>query len=195
MSQVGKRVPDVRGAAVINGKEIKHDFGLNDLKGNYVLLFFYPLDFTFVCPTELHAFQDKLSEFENKGCKVVGCSIDSVHSHLAWLETPIQRGGIQGVTYPIISDINKEFGRAFDALKEDAGISYRATFLIDKEGVIRHVSINDLSLGRNVDECLRLLDALQFVEAHGEVCPAGWQKGKKSMKPTQMGLSEYFKAP
>ncbi len=192
MSQVGNNIPDLHCSAVIDGKEINENFCLGDLVGRYLIIFFYPSDFTFVCPTELHAFQDKLPEFTKRGCQVVGCSVDSVYSHLAWLETPMQKGGIQGVTYPLLSDIKKEISRAFEVLKEDQGCSYRATFLVDKAGVIRHSSVNDLPLGRSIDEILRLLDALQHVEAHGEVCPAGWQKGGKSMNPTVQGLKDYF---
>lgn len=193
MSLVGKKIPDLSCVAVMHGKEIDENFCLRDLMGKYVLLFFYPLDFTFVCPTELHAFQDKLQEFEKRNCQVVGCSVDSQFTHLAWLNTPMEKGGIQGVTYTLLSDLNKEISRGFSVLNEQAGISYRGSFLIDKEGTIKHLSVNDLALGRNVEEFLRLLDALQYTEEHGEVCPAGWQKGKKSMKPTAEGLKDYFK--
>ena len=157
-----------------------------------MILFFYPLDFTFVCPTELHAFQEKIEAFEERGAQVVGCSIDSCFSHIAWLETPRSKGGIQGVEYPIISDINKELAKAYDVLCEEEGIAYRGLFLIDREGVVRHQLVNDLPLGRSVDEALRMIDALAFFENSGEVCPANWSLGQKGMKTTQEGLSEFF---
>lgn len=187
---VGKKAPQFNLKAVVKGKI--ESFSLNALKGRYVVLFFYPLDFTFVCPTELHAFQEKLPEFEKRGATVVGCSVDSCFSHSAWLNIPRSRGGIEGVEYPILSDINKELARSYDVLKEDEGVAYRGLFLIDKEGVVRHQIVNDLPLGRSVDEALRMIDALTFFESHGEVCPANWQSGKKSMKATQEGLVDYF---
>lgn len=193
MSLVTKKIPNLGTIAVTHGKDFDENFSLGDLEGKYVLLFFYPLDFTFVCPTELHAFQDFLPEFEKRNCVVLGCSIDSHFAHHAWLNTPIEKGGIQGVTYTLLADTNKEIARSFGVLKEDEGIAFRGTFLIDKKGIVRHESINDLPLGRNVEEFLRLLDALQFTEEHGEVCPAGWHKGAKSMKPTPEGLTDYFK--
>ncbi|RAP32056.1 thioredoxin peroxidase [Candidatus Marinamargulisbacteria bacterium SCGC AG-414-C22] len=190
---VGKKAPDFDVKAVINGGDVVDSYTLSQFQGEkYVVLFFYPLDFTFVCPTELHAFQEKLAEFKLKNVEVVGCSVDSWFSHKAWLETPKIKGGIQGVTYPIISDFNKEISTAYDVLKEDLGASYRGLFLIDKEGIVRHQVVNDLPLGRNVDEALRLVDALQFTEKHGEVCPANWTQGQQSMKANQEGLEEYF---
>lgn len=188
---VGKKAPEFNLKAVIKGK-IENQFSLSSLRGKYVLLFFYPLDFTFVCPTELHAFQEQLAEFEKRNAQVVGCSVDSCFSHTAWLNTPRSKGGIEGVQYPILSDINKRVCRDYDVLKEDEGIAYRGLFLIDKEGVVRHQIVNDLPLGRSVEEALRMIDALIFFEQNGEVCPANWQKGKKSMKATQEGLCEYF---
>ncbi|MCC5831932.1 MAG: peroxiredoxin [Chlamydiales bacterium] len=188
---VGKKAPDFHLKAVVKGK-IVNQFSLSSLLGNYVLLFFYPLDFTFVCPTELHAFQDRLNEFESRGAQVVGCSVDSCFSHTAWLNTPRSKGGIEGVQYPILSDINKRVCRDYDVLKEDEGIAYRGLFLIDKEGIVRHQVVNDLPLGRSVDEALRMIDALIFFENHGEVCPADWKRGEKSMKATPEGLTEYF---
>jgi len=157
-----------------------------------VVLFFYPLDFTFVCPTELHAFSEKLKDFEERNTKVIGVSIDSHFSHLAWLNTPRSKGGIQGVEYPIVSDLNKTVSKDYDVLVEGAGIAYRGLFLMDKDHVVRHQVVNDLPLGRNVSEALRMVDALQFTEKHGEVCPANWNHGAKSMKPTQEGLEEFF---
>lgn len=191
MSFIGKKVPAFSAKAVIENRCVDN-FSLQDLEGKYVVLFFYPLDFTFVCPTELHAFQDKLSAFEERKAAVVGCSIDSHFSHLAWLQTPKNKGGIQGVTYPIISDINKNIAKEFGVLAEEEGIAYRGLFLIDKKGVIRHYVVNDLPLGRSVEEALRTLDALIFFEEHGEVCPANWHQGDKAMAPTQEGLYSYF---
>ena len=189
---VGKQAPDFNEKAVINGSEIVDSFTLSQFKGKYVILFFYPLDFTFVCPTELHAFQEKLEEFKLKNVEVLGCSVDSWHSHFAWLTTPKAKGGIQGVTYPLISDFNKKISADYDVLKEDMGASYRGLFLIDQEGIVRHQIVNDLPLGRNVDEALRMVDALQFNEEHGEVCPANWAKGKQAMKANKEGLETYF---
>ncbi len=188
---VGKPAPDFTATAVEKG-EIIDNFKLSDFKGQYIVLFFYPLDFTFVCPTELHAFSDRLNEFEQKNVKVIGVSIDSHFSHLAWLNTPKSKGGIQGVQYPIVSDLNKTISADYDVLVEGAGIAYRGLFLLDKDHVVRHQVVNDLPLGRNVSETLRMVDALQYTEAHGEVCPANWNQGEKSMKPTQDGLEEFF---
>lgn len=190
MTLVGKKAPEFKAKAAIKDKII--DLSLSDYVGKYVIFFFYPLDFTFVCPTELHAFQEKLKEFEKKHAQVIGCSIDSCYSHAAWLNTSKIKGGIQGVTYPIVSDIHKTICRDYEVLKEDEGIAYRGLFLIDRSGIVRHQLINDLPLGRSVDEALRVLDALIFHELHGEVCPANWQSGSKAMKPTDQGLAEYF---
>lgn len=189
---VGKKAPTICVSAVINGTI--QQFSIEELKGQYILLFFYPLDFTFVCPTELHAFQDRLCEFTTRGTQVIGCSVDSCFSHKAWLATPRAKGGIEGVTYPLLSDMNKELSRAYDVLKESEGIAYRGLFLIDKEGIVRHQIVNDLPLGRSVDEALRMIDALIFFENNGEVCPANWRSGKLAMKATTKGLEEYFTA-
>lgn len=159
-----------------------------------MLLFFYPLDFTFVCPTELHAFNNKLDAFKKRNVEVIAVSVDSHYSHLAWLETPKTRGGIEGVRYAIVSDINKTISRDYDVLVEGQGIAYRGLFLIDREGVVRHQVVNDLPLGRSVDEALRIVDALQNYEKFGEVCPADWHQGEKAMKPDAIGLKEYFSA-
>lgn len=191
MSLVGKKAPEFTAKAVVNGK-IADNFSLSDFRGKYIVFFFYPLDFTFVCPTELHAFQEKLSEFKKRDAELVACSIDSWFSHAAWLDMPKQKGGIQGVSYPIVSDITKSIARDFDVLQEEMGIAYRGLFLIDKEGIVRHQLINDLPLGRSVDEVLRLLDALIFHEEHGEVCPANWTRGSKGMTPDNKGLESYF---
>jgi peroxiredoxin (alkyl hydroperoxide reductase subunit C) len=193
MSLVGKEAPDFKVKAAVKGGEIQDGFTLSQFREKkYVVLFFYPLDFTFVCPTELHAFQDKLAEFEAKDVQVIGASVDSWFSHVAWLKTPKSEGGIEGVKYPIISDFNKEISKAYGILFEGLGAAYRGLFLIDKKGVVRHQTVNDLPLGRNVDEVMRLVDALQFHEKHGEVCPANWKEGEKSMKPNSDGLKKYF---
>jgi len=188
---VGRQAPDFSATAVVGG-DFKEGFKLSDYKGKYVLFFFYPMDFTFVCPTELHAFQEKLEDFKKFKCEVIGCSVDSHYSHLAWLNTKRSDGGIQGITYPLVSDINKTIARDYDVLIPNAGVALRGAFLIDKAGIVRHQTINDLPLGRNVSEFLRLVEALQFTEEHGEVCPANWKKGEKGMKPTQNGLKAYF---
>lgn len=188
---IGKKAPNFKASAVANG-QINEDFSPDLFDGKYILLFFYPLDFTFVCPTELHAFQEKLGEFEKRGAQVIGCSVDSAFSHLAWVNTPKTKGGIEGVTYPLVADLNKNIARDYQVLDEEAGIAFRGLFLMDKDHIIRHQLVNDLPLGRSVDEALRLLDALIFHEENGEVCPANWQKGEKSMKPTPEGLATYF---
>jgi len=189
---VGKQAPEFEAVAVEKDRIIE-GFKLSDFKGQYVVLFFYPLDFTFVCPTELHAFNERLNEFEEKNVKLIGVSIDSHFSHLAWLDTPKSKGGIEGVAYPIVSDINKTISRDYDVLVEDAGIAYRGLFLLDKDHIVRHQVVNDLPLGRNVSETLRMVDALQFTEEHGEVCPANWNQGDRAMKPDQDGLEDFFK--
>lgn len=190
---VGKKAPEFNSKAVIKDK-IQDSFSLSSLKGHYVLLFFYPLNFTFVCPTELHAFQEQLSEFKKRNTQVVGCSVDSCFSHLAWLGTPRKQGGINGVEYPILSDMNKQIARAYDVLNEEEGIAYRGLFLIDRNGFVRHQIVNDLPLGRSVNEALRMIDALIKHEMHGEVCPANWNVGKKAMKANHEGVIEYFAA-
>lgn len=178
---VGKVAPEFTEKAVVKG-QIVDAFSLKDLLGKYVLFFFYPLDFTFVCPTELHAFQEMLPEFEKRGAAVVGCSVDSCFSHLAWLRTPRSEGGIEGVEYPLVSDLNKHISSKFHVLKEDEGIAYRGLFLIDKQGIVRHQLVNDLPLGRSLEEAMRMLDSLIFVEKNGEVCPANWKPGLKGIK-------------
>lgn len=188
---VGREAPDFSAKAV-HVSSVVDGFTMSQFKGKYVVFFFYPLDFTFVCPTELHAFQEKLEEFKSRDCEVVGCSIDSHYSHLAWLNTPKSEGGIEGVTYPIVSDIHKTISRDYGVLFEAAGVAFRGLFLIDKKGVVRHQVINDLPLGRSVDETLRMVDALQYFESNGEVCPANWRTGEKAMTPNREGLSSYF---
>ncbi len=189
---VGKTAPDFEAAAVVDGNKIVENFKLSDYKGKHIVLFFYPLDFTFVCPTELHAFQAKLEDFKKRDVEVIGVSVDSQFSHFAWLNTPVAKGGIEGVKYPLVADLNKTISLDYDVLVEGAGVAYRGLFLIDPEFNVRHQVINDLPLGRNIDEALRMVDALQFFEKNGEVCPANWHEGEKSMKPDQAGLEEYF---
>lgn len=190
---VGRKAPGFSTKAVAN-KTILENFTLEQYLGKKVLLFFYPLDFTFVCPTELHAFQESLAEFEKRGCQVIGCSVDSAYSHLAWVETPKAKGGIEGVTYPLISDLNKTIARDYDVLVPNEGIAFRALFLIDENGVVFHQLVNALALGRSVEEALRVLDAQLFFEQNGEVCPANWSKGKKGMVATNVGLQNYVAA-
>ncbi|MFN3651518.1 MAG: peroxiredoxin [Armatimonadota bacterium] len=188
---VGKPAPDFSVTAVQNG-EILEDFTLSQFRGKkYVVLFFYPLDFTFVCPTELHQFQAKLQEFEALDAQVIGGSTDSWFSHLAWLQTPKKQGGIQGVTYPIISDFNKTVAQDYDILLP-GGMALRGTFIIDREGIVQSQIVNNLPLGRSVDETLRTLRALRFCEEHGEVCPANWTPEAQGMKPDAEGLRTYF---
>jgi peroxiredoxin 2/4 len=203
---VGKQAPSFTASAVINGEEIVENFSLDQYLGKkMVVFFFYPKDFTFVCPTELHAFQEKLAEFESRGVAVVACSTDSEQSHWGWLQLSKKQGGIQGITYPIVADTNKTISYNFGVLNgefdfdEDGRfvatselIAYRGLFLIDKEGKVRHQLINDLPLGRNVDEALRMVDALQYFEEKGEVCPANWQKGQGGMNATHEGVASYL---
>lgn len=190
MGLIGKQAPEIETKAAV--KELTIDFSLDDYKGKYVLLFFYPMDFTFVCPTELHAFEDKYEEFKHLDCEVVGCSTDSVYTHLAWLRTPKSEGGIEGISYPLIADKTMTVSRSYDVLKEEEGIAYRGLFLIDRQGMIRHQLINDLPLGRSVDEALRMLKSLLHFEEIGEVCPANWMAGDKAMNATFDGVKNYF---
>ena len=204
---VGKKAPEIKAAAVVNGSEIVNDFTLSQFQGKkYVVLFFYPADFTFVCPTELLAFQDKLKEFEQRDVQGVACSVDSVNAHWKWLQTPPSEGGIKGVTYPLLSDQSHLVASNYDVYAaEEAwcnecesfcveGIpqAYRGLFLIDKQGVVRYQVVNDMPLGRSVEETLRMVDALQFFEKNGEVCPANWHKGEKGMKATPDGVAKYL---
>lgn len=205
---VGKKAPHFSAKAVINGGEIVDNFSLEQFEGqNYVILFFYPKDFTFVCPTELHAFQSRLEEFEAKGCKVIACSTDTEQSHWGWLQMPKSQGGIQGVTYPVIADTTKTISMNYGVLAgeydyNDNGeymatgpmIAYRGLFLIDKDGIVRHQIVNDLPLGRNVDEAMRYLDAWKHHEVFGEVCPANWNEGSTAMAETHDGVAEYLSA-
>ena len=190
---VGKQAPDFAATAVMPDGSIKPDFKLSDYKGKYVVLFFYPLDFTFVCPTELIAFSKRIKEFEARDVQVIGCSIDSQFTHIAWRNTPVDEGGIGAVTYPLLADVKHTICQAYDVEFEQAGVAFRGSFLIDNDGKVRHQVVNDLPLGRNVDEMLRMVDALQFTEKYGEVCPAGWNKGDEGMKPNAEGVASYLK--
>ncbi|MHC4458054.1 MAG: redoxin domain-containing protein [Planctomycetota bacterium] len=188
---VAKEAPDFTTPAVMPNGGIEDNFKLSDLRGKYVVLFFWPLDFTFVCPTEIIAHDNRIKQFEEKGVAVVGISIDSQYTHFAWRETEVKAGGIGHVNFPIVADITHEITRAY-GIEHPDGVAMRASFLIDKEGIVQHQVVNNLPLGRNVDEMLRMVDALQFTEKHGEVCPAGWEKGESGMKPTAEGVADYL---
>ena len=189
-AQVTTEAPDFTAQAVMPGNEFS-ELTLSKLKGKYVVLFFYPLDFTFVCPSEIIAFDQALDKFKERNAEVLGVSVDSHFTHLAWKNTPREKGGIGNVQYPLVSDLTKEIARSYGVLVNEA-IALRGLFLIDKEGKIRHALVNDLPLGRSVDEALRVLDALQFTEKHGEVCPANWKQGEDAMKPTGDGVASYL---
>lgn len=190
---VGRQAPDFTAAAVLGTGEIVENFTLSDhIRGKKAVLFFYPLDFTFVCPSELIAFDKRLAEFENRGVEVIGVSIDSQFSHHAWRNTPVEKGGIGEVKYPLVADVKHEICKAYDVEHPEAGVAFRGSFLIDENGVVRHQVINDLPLGRNVDEMLRMVDALAFHQEHGEVCPAGWNKGDEGMKADAQGVAAYL---
>lgn len=190
MNLVQKPAPAFNGQAVMPNGAFK-EISLEDYKGKYVILFFYPLDFTFVCPTEIIAFSEQISEFENRNVQVIGVSVDSHFSHLAWRNTARAEGGIGDIAYPLLSDLSKEISEAYGVLLPD-GVALRGLFLIDGEGVVRHQVVNDLPLGRNVDEALRMVDALQFYEKNGEVCPANWEVGKETIKPDVGESREFF---
>jgi peroxiredoxin (alkyl hydroperoxide reductase subunit C) len=185
---VTQPAPDFKAQALVNG-EFK-EVTLSQFKGQKVVLFFYPLDFTFVCPTEILAFSDAIKEFEARKTQVLGVSVDSHFSHWAWANTERANGGIKGVSFPLVSDLSKSIAADYNVLLP-GGIALRGLFLIDEQGVLRHITVNDLPLGRNVEEVLRVVDALDFHTQNGEVCPANWKKGDKAMKPTQEGLREY----
>jgi len=188
---VGKAAPDFTANAVMGNNEIKAITLSEHIKGKYAVIFFYPLDFTFVCPSELIAFDHRLKEFRDLNVEVLGVSIDSQFTHLAWKNTPVNNGGIGHVSYPLVADIKHEICKAYD-VEALGGVAYRGSFLIDKSGVVRHQVVSDLPLGRNIDEMLRMIDALQFNEEHGEVCPAGWSKGKAGMKADTKGVADYL---
>ncbi|WP_185872466.1 peroxiredoxin [Blattabacterium cuenoti] len=203
---ISKKAPNFTSSAVLNGKDIVQNFTLEQFFGRkYILLFFYPKDFTFVCPTEIYAFQEKIKDFDIRNVQIIAVSTDTEQSHWAWLQIPKEKGGIYGVTYPIVSDSNKTISYNYGVLSGDwicnqneglkaTGelIAYRGLFLIDKEGIIRHILINDFPLGRNVHEAIRMIDSIQHYEISGEVCPANWNKGKKSMKASNSGIIDYF---
>ncbi len=203
---VGKKAPAFSASAVVNGGEIVENFSLDQYLGKkYIIFYFYPADFTFVCPTEIIAFQERMKEFEARDVAVVGCSVDSKFSHWKWLQTEARDGGIKGVSYPLVADPsltiaenydvlagNYDYNEEGESLFEGIPEAYRGLFLIDKEGIVRHQVVNDMPLGRSVDETLRMVDALQYSEKYGEVCPANWHKGDKALKATQEGISEYL---
>ncbi|KAL7633616.1 UNVERIFIED_CONTAM: hypothetical protein RMT77_016149 [Armadillidium vulgare] len=189
---IGKPAPKFKGTAVVDG-EFKQ-ISLEDYEGKYVVFFFYPLDFTFVCPTEIIAFSERAEEFRAIGCEVIGCSTDSHFSHLAWVNTDRKQGGLGSMDIPLLADKNLEIAKSYGVLKEEDGVAYRGLFIIDGKQNLRQVTINDLPVGRDVDETLRLVQAFQFTDEHGEVCPAGWKPGSKTMKADPKGSKEYFEA-
>ncbi len=190
---VGRPAPDFTANAVMGNGEIVDNFNLSEtINGKYAVLFFYPLDFTFVCPSELIAFDHRLKEFKDRGVEVIGISIDSHFTHNAWRNTDINDGGIGQVGYPLVADIDHSICQAYDVEHPDAAVAFRGSFLIDQNGNVRHQVVNDLPLGRNIDEMLRMIDALQFTEEHGEVCPAGWNKGDTGMEATTEGVASYL---
>ncbi|MBL6664479.1 MAG: peroxiredoxin [Rickettsiales bacterium] len=189
---VGKKAPDFTTAAVMPNNEINEEFNLHSyLNGKIGVLFFYPLDFTFVCPSEIIAFSNRLKEFQDRDAKVIGVSVDSKFSHLAWKNTAINDGGIGQIQYPLVADLSKSIARDYDVLLGEE-VAFRGTFLIDQEGVVRHQLVNDLPLGRNIDEAIRMVDALKFFQENGEVCPAGWNKGREGMKADKEGVAKYL---
>jgi len=205
MSLVGKKAPGFNAVAVVNGGEFQENFSLEQFKGQKVVFFFYPLDFTFVCPTEIIAFQEQMEEFKKRNTVVVGCSIDSQFSHWAWLNTPQDKGGIQGVKYPLVADLDKTISMKYNVLGgeyiideegemafEGDPVAFRGLFLIDEDGVVQHELVNNLGLGRSVKEVLRLIDALTHLQKYGEVCPANWEEGQEALKPTFEGVADYL---
>ncbi len=194
MVLVTRQAPDFTSSAVLGNGEIVDNFNFKKhIEGKAAVLFFYPLDFTFVCPSELIAFDHRYEEFKKRGVEVVGVSIDSQFTHNAWRNTPTENGGIGAVKYALAADVKHEIAQAYGIEHPEAGVALRASFLIDKNGVVRHQIVNDLPLGRNIDEMLRMVDALQFHEEHGEVCPAQWEKGKEGMKDNPEGVAKYLK--
>jgi len=188
---VCKQAPDFNATAVMPDGTFNEEFKLSDYQGKYVVLFFYPLDFTFVCPSEIIAHDKRVEALKERGAEIIGVSIDSHFTHQAWRNTPVNEGGIGPVQFPLVSDIKRNIMEAYGVAHED-GVALRGSFLIDRDGLIQHAVINNLPLGRNIDEMIRLVDALQFTEEHGEVCPAGWQKGETGMKATSEGVAEYL---
>ncbi len=191
---VGRPAPDFTAAAVLGNGEIVDGFNFHDYRaGKKAVLFFYPLDFTFVCPSELIAFDHRLAAFDERGTKVIGVSIDSQFTHHAWRNTPVDQGGIGAVKYPLVADVKHEIARAY-GVESPVGVAYRGSFLIDEDGIVRHQVVNDLPLGRNIDEMLRMVDALSFHQQHGEVCPAGWRAGEAGMQGSPAGVAAYLAA-
>ncbi len=190
---VGKQAPDFTAKAVMPDNEINEKFNLKEhIKGKIGVLFFYPLDFTFVCPSEIIAFNNRLKEFKTRGAEVIAVSVDSHFTHLAWKNTAVNKGGIGNVQFPMVADLTKQIARDYDVLIENAGVALRGTFLIDKQGVVRHQLVNDLPLGRNIEEAIRMVDSLNFFEENGEVCPAGWNRGKEGMDASPEGVAKYL---
>ena len=189
---VCQKAPNFTAAAVMPDGSIKENFSLSDYAGKYVVVFFYPLDFTFVCPSEILAHNSRVEEFKKRNVQVIGVSIDSQFTHSAWRNTALDKGGIGTIGFPLVADVKHEITKAYGVEHPQAGVALRGSFLIDKTGVIQHMCINNLPLGRNVDEMVRMVDALQFTEEHGEVCPAGWNKGDEGMKPNAAGVATYL---
>jgi peroxiredoxin (alkyl hydroperoxide reductase subunit C) len=190
-SLVAKTAPDFTATAVMGDNTFDETFSLSSLHGKYAILFFYPLDFTFVCPSEILAFDEALPRFQERDCEVVGVSVDSHYTHLAWKKTPVERGGIGSIRFPLVSDLDKNISRRYGVLLDES-VALRGLFLIDRDGIVRHTVVNDLALGRNVDEVLRMLDALRFHEKKGEVCPANWNEGEAGIPPTAEGVVDYL---
>jgi len=190
LSLVAKEAPDFKAQAVMPDNSFK-EIRLSELRGKYVVLFFYPLDFTFVCPSEIIAFDKSLGDFKQRNCEIIGVSVDSHYTHWAWKSTPRSQGGIGNVQFPLVADLDKSIARAYGVLLNES-VALRGLFLLDQQGVVRHMMVNDLPLGRNVAEVLRMLDALQYYESHGEVCPANWKPGEEAMKPTAQGVAQYL---
>jgi len=189
--KIQQKAPDFTATAVMPDGSFNEKFQLSDYQGKYVLLYFYPLDFTFVCPSEILAFDKKLDEFKSRDCEVIGVSVDSHFTHWAWRNTPVEKGGIGNIRYPLVSDLTKKISRDYGVLLNDA-VALRGLFIMDKNLIVRHMLVNDLPIGRSVDEAIRVLDAIQYHEEHGEVCPANWRKGEKAMKPDAKGVAEYL---
>ncbi len=190
-SLVTKPAPEIKAEAIAADNQFV-ELNLSDYKGKYVILFFYPMDFTFVCPTEIIAFDKKLEEFKKRETEVIGVSVDSKYTHFAWKNTAVDKGGIGPIKYPLVADLNKKISRDYGVLLEEDGVALRGLFLIDKTGIVRHELINDLPLGRNVDEAIRILDALRFNEKYGEVCPANWKEGEEGLNATSEGVAAYL---
>lgn len=190
---VQQQAPEFKATAIMPDNSINEKFSLESYRGKYVVMFFYPLDFTFVCPSEILAFDHRVEEFKKRNCEVIGVSVDSQFTHLAWKNTPVDKGGIGKVRFPLVADLNKQIAKDYGVLVGDGSVALRGTFLIDRQGIVRHAVVNDLGLGRNIDDALRMVDALQFLEEYGEVCPANWKKGDKGMKATPDGVATYLK--